>query len=68
VSGPDESRYDPDPGDERRLPRIAWFPLLAVCVLIGVDLYTGIFRPLDLLLIGTVLFALVATYFGLGGR
>jgi hypothetical protein len=45
---------------------VAWFPFLAMCALIGVDLYTGIFGPLDILLIGTISFALVATYFGLG--
>jgi hypothetical protein len=37
-----------------------------MCVLIGIDLHTGIFGPLDMLLIGTVAFALIATYFGLG--
>ena len=61
---PEEPQHDSEPRLGLRLPRVVWFPLLAICLLIGIDLRADIFGPLDLLLFGTIFVAVVVTYVG----
>jgi hypothetical protein len=67
VSGERGTMREPTPTPERpptrRLPRVAWFPFLAVCMLVGIDLQRGRFGLLDLTLLFAVGLALALAYF-----